>query len=578
MRLLCPRSLVPLSVAAATVVPAFAQGGYSLSVVHVNTPGHPTNVVPGLGVPFKAGNTTTDGSAAFERPHASGDGLHFGINVLAAVGGAVTTSNDDILLVDGAIAVREGDVCPWPAGAETVGPIDSNFGLNSSGSLLLGNNSSAVSTADDYVALRVGGVWNVLAKEAVPVSTVVAGLVGDGAGTATWNDTMESCRLDDVGTAIWRADLLTGISTGIANDEILVIGATALQEGVAVPSGQAGGATNAWDNFDVEDVFVSPSGFVVAIQGDLLGATTSDDVLVVNGTVVIQEGSILAGSSFTEPVDQDGIVKAWVDRGDNWYARGNNDVTEDDWVVRNGIVVARSDGTDPVLPGGTEVWSDGVFTDCFFAFDGNHLGHYVIAGVTNAAATSDGVIVFDDGFGNRHVVVREGEPVDLDDNGLFDDDRFWNTFGNDDVLLLDDGSVIFTATLRTAAGTVVDQGLFKLVPTLASCTFRNGTGINPIACSCVTLPVVGTTFQVAVTPGPQTLGTLLLADFIPIPPFPIFGGELLIAPAPFIVPNNIAIPYGWQGLAFSLQGVRIDTNGVDLLIVLTNAQDAVVGH
>ena len=101
--------------------PAFAQSHHVTDIIYVNVAGHPLNVVPGLGLPFKAGVTTTDGSAAFERPFVSGNGLHFGINALAAVGGAVTTSNDDLMIVDGVVALREGDVCPWPAGTETVG-------------------------------------------------------------------------------------------------------------------------------------------------------------------------------------------------------------------------------------------------------------------------------------------------------------------------------------------------------------------------------------------------------------------------------------------------------------------------
>lgn len=558
------RGSVPLFVAL-TGVPLLAQGPYSLTVIHVNQPGHPTNLIPGLGIPFNPGGT---GTSAFERPWFSADGTHFAINVVADT---LTTADDDVLLLDGVALLREGAPTPWPGGFN-IGTINADFAINNSGSLLLGHNSSST-TNDDYVLLYQGGVWNVLAQEAGLVGAVVPGLVGDAGGTGTWDDTMDCIGLTNSNTAIWRATGVDGLSTAATNDAVVVIGNTALQKGVTVPAGQAGGGTLAWELFDPSGINVSPDGSVVLVQGDLAGIL-NDDVLVRNGTVVVQEGTTLPG--FATVVSA--INEAWVDHGNNWYARGSNISTGFDWLMRNGVIVANTDGTDPIVPGSTEHWDDASFSEGFFAMDGNSFGHFVFGGVTDAAATSNGVLVFDDGLGNRHVVAREGDPVDLDGNGLNDDDRFLSTFGDDDVRLLDDGSVVFVATLRNSLGTAVDQGLLEYVPRTASCTFRNGTGINPVACTCTTLPIVGTTWNVDVSFGPQTIVTALLADFQAIPPFPLFGGELLIAPAPFLIPTATSVPFGWQGLQFSVQGIRIDVVGPDLVIVLTNAQDVFVGQ
>ncbi|MBL9079988.1 MAG: hypothetical protein JNL08_21025 [Planctomycetes bacterium] len=561
--------------------PILAQSPYVTTIVYVNTPGHPTNVVPGLGIPFDASPTTP-----FERPIVSANGLHFGINVLA---NTATTADDDVLIVDGALVIREGSPAPWNL-TENVGTIDAEFGLNDAGDLLIGNNTSAAAN-DDVVALFSGGVWTELAREGSLISATVPGLAGDAGNTGTWDDATDTVRLSNVGF-FWRGEGVDNLATvpTTLNDEILVLGAgAALQKGVHFPTGQAGGATNAYENFALEQAFVSPDGSVVIFEADLLGATTGDEVIVVNGAVVAQEGVVLPGSAFVNGVDSLGIVKVWVDHANTWWARGNNDITEDDWVLRNGVVVADSVGADEIVAGTGEHWTDAPaagFGDCFFAFDGNSLGHYVIGGVTdNPVTTLNGVIVFHDGLGNDYVVVRESDPVDLDGNGLFDDNTFYNTFGNDDVLLLDDGTVIFTATLKNAAGTATGQGVFRLTPTTASCTFRNGSGINPVAVACTTLPIVGSTWTIDVSFGPQTLGTFLFADPTPIPAFPLFGGELLIAPSAFQLssafgapaPLNLALPYGYQGLAFSLQAIRLDFNGVDVLFVLTNAQDAVIG-
>ena len=55
--------------------------------------------------------------------------------------------------------------------------------------------------------------------------------------------------------------------------------------------------------------------------------------------------------------------------------------------------------------------------------------------------------------------MREGDPVDLDGNGEFDDDAFigrgnaaLSAFHPDDIFLSDDGMLYFFASLRNAAG------------------------------------------------------------------------------------------------------------------------------
>jgi hypothetical protein len=533
-----------------------AAPGYSVQIVHVNTPGHPTNLVPGVGLPFNPGGT---GTSAFERPTISANGLHLAINVIAD---SPLTTDDDVLLLNGAVLLREGSLAPWTL-AENVGTIDADLAINDAGAILLGNNTSA-SSLDDYIVLWNGTSWSVLAQEG-----------GATPAGGTWGSAIDSTALTNAGAAYYRGATIAGLPT--ASNSLVVTGATFRQKGVDIPAGQAGGATNTWENFTTNRVLASPSGATVVIVGDTNAATTTDVVLTVNDVVAIQEGVVLPGSTFATTVSA--IGKAWVDRGGNWYARGSNLTSGDDWVVRNGVVVADSTGTNEVVPGSGEFWDDASFATCFFCFDGNSQGQFVFGGVTSAPTTSNGVIVFDDGAGFRRVLVREGDAVDLDGNGLFDDDRFWNTFGDDDVLLLDDGTVVFTATLRNAAGTAVDQGLFKLLPTGASCTLRNGTGINPVACSCTTLPVLGTTWNIQVTSGPQTFATFVFASDSALPGLPLFGGELLIGPSVFEVAPSIALPPSLQflGLPLSLQGLRLDWNGTEFSLVLTNAQDAVVG-
>ena len=77
-------------------------------------------------------------------------------------------------------------------------------------------------------------------------------------------------------------------------------------------------------NFDINDYYVSADGNHHLIQGDTTAAA-GDDILVVDGAVVIQEDSILPGLAAPVSVINDPNM---VSNGD-WYARGSNDDGKD---------------------------------------------------------------------------------------------------------------------------------------------------------------------------------------------------------------------------------------------------------
>lgn len=123
----------------------------------------------------------------------------------------------------------------------------------------------------------------------------------------------------------------------------------------------------------------------------------------------------------------------------------------------------------------------------------------------------------------------------------------------------------------------------RFEPLLAGCQVRNGNGINPVACSCATLPVIGTTWSIAIASDPKTLQTFAFVGgasvSVPFPPF----GELLLAPPwipipgtavhPVVLPNAPAL----IGATLSVQGARLNAVGPALALELTNAVDAVLG-
>ncbi|HEX6813669.1 MAG TPA: hypothetical protein VF384_18765 [Planctomycetota bacterium] len=139
------------------------------------------------------------------------------------------------------------------------------------------------------------------------------------------------------------------------------------------------------------------------------------------------------------------------------------------------------------------------------------------------------------------------------------------------------------ATLIGGGGYTDVRGM-EFVPA-AGCTQFNGTGINPLVCNCSTLPVLGTTWTISVNPSSTTVLTLVFVSTIQLPfPFPLFGGEALIAPPVADIgaglgTHSLVLPPDPQfsGLALFMQGLRLEALPAGLTIELTNGVVGVLG-
>lgn len=422
------------AVAAASFMRSAGGGRVLLS----NVVGSPSSMVPGLsGVAFQPGTDLSH----FDRIYAHPSG-HWVLTALADL----PTGSDECLLVDGQLAIQEGAAAPWTGGLENCGTIDQRCAVNASGDIAFATNASG-STNDDYIATRVGGVWGFAARE----GDLVPGLSG-----ATLDDAIDSPVLLDDGRAGYAADGIDGVASS-GMDDVLILGSSVLmQEGISFPAGQAG-AQAAMENFDLGDYWASGDGSTWIVQGDLDGPTGRDDVVIVDGTVVLQEGQPIPGAPFPEPIDSSGIFGVSMSAAGDWFARGDLDGSNLDWVVQNGTVVAA--GGLAVVSGGTELWDDTLFSPGFFGHAGNSHGSRLVGGTTdNVDPSLDAVLVLD----GSTVVARESDPVDLDGNGVLDDGVFIDAFGDDDFVLLDDYRVLAVVTLKDALGVRVGQALLEL--------------------------------------------------------------------------------------------------------------------
>lgn len=200
-----------------------------------------------------------------------------------------------------------------------------------------------------------------------------------------------------------------------------------------------------WDNFDLSDAGGTPDGAHWYAEGDTENANTAiDDILAVDDVVVLREGSTVGGSS----VIYADLFATRMSTNGNWISRGD-DPSDNDWMVINGVLVAKTG--DPIVTGSTENWGA-----ILSAIAINDRGDYILIGNTDVGNTAiDEVMVLN---GTR-VVAREGDAVDLDGNGLPDDDAFIGrgvdtnaAFAANDVLLTENRTVYFIANLRDSAG------------------------------------------------------------------------------------------------------------------------------
>jgi hypothetical protein len=420
-------------------------GGSEIRAIYTNIPGHPTAQVPGV-----PGEQFRSPLAPFMALYGSPIGDHWifkaftdnpdsGANDVIVVGSAAT----------GTVVAKEGNPAPIPD--LTYGFMDSDCGINDSAWYVFGNRLSGGSSSNDEVIFKFDGVSIVPAARE---GDSAPGLIDpDGAGNELFGNTLNSAHVLNDGTAAFHADQIQNINSDYRS---------ALYHGSA-PVAQEGTNIGTASGVDVYDDFVALGGSTFTssanggswiVEADVLPGTGTEEAVVVNGSIVIRDGDILA-PDLLSPVD--GIFEVDMGGG-HWFARG--DLADDRaWVVRDGEVIAATGR--PVVAGGTEL-----FTSPILAINGSGSGDYIVIGTTSYPDPNANQVAV---LSGQRVIARSGDPVILGGAGpgveafveSFDAfDAFIRDDLNDD--LVDDRELYVFAGLRDRSGATLGDAFLRV--------------------------------------------------------------------------------------------------------------------
>ncbi|MBK8269428.1 MAG: DUF11 domain-containing protein [Planctomycetes bacterium] len=201
-------------------------------------------------------------------------------------------------------------------------------------------------------------------------------------------------------------------------------------------------------------------------------------------------------------------------------SHGTTSTTDQDWVIEGSgtsySLLAKH--SDPIYTGATELWSDvDGFSPTFFGVAMNSQGDYVIVGRTNNADLNKNVVAV---FNGTTELFREGDPIDLDQNGQFDDDAFISNFNiafADFCVLTDDGVFYVVINLRSTTTAFIGKALLQIdvastpIPSVADIIVSKSVSDN-------SLESVGqqTTFTITVcNHGPLDATNVTMTDPLP---------------------------------------------------------------
>lgn len=346
------------------------------------------------------------------------------------------------------MAILDTDNTPWstPGDTETIfagTPFGVCYAINDGGDWAVPVRQPVTSR----IVRNVAGAWSFPAKfgELIP---------GD-PSSRTWAQAFDVYGITPATASVY----FRGSDSSNIDDWVFVGPTLKIQTSVTVPAGQLiVPTTRAWQSFgDSGYAMFSADGSQYAAVGDVGPDTTNDDVFVVDDTVLAQQGApyVALGN-----VPNGRLTLPYMSpNGMFSYVRGTGTPNTQHYVTRNGVVIAKN--PDPIYPGATETWA--VITNygrIFPSVVGDNAGNYVVTGGATGGPVNRGVAVYN----NTKVILADGDPIDLDSNGLYDDNAFVNSLAMVDFytnFLDESGHWYATVSLRNAT-TFIGEAIVRV--------------------------------------------------------------------------------------------------------------------
>jgi hypothetical protein len=422
-------------------------------------PGTSTITVPGVG-----DRTFSSYNGLFRSPNGqrwifignlSGDTATNRVIVAGALSGGA-------FINQGQVVARKG--APIPTSTRTVNILD-NPRINDAGQFAFSSNSSGTGTPSIFFFTGSVDPTPTFAPAAA-VTDPIPFVPG-----ATYTGGFNSTLLDNSGrwgfaVSINEASIVTRAI--VFNNTLIARTATPALAPTLLP----GAPAQDWSDFTLRRVFVDSSGnnlFWTGTIGILPNPVT--DVAALNNTAVAQQTLALPGDTATT---LGGFTSGWLEPDGQWFIRATESDNTTDVVIRNGAVVARR--AQPITPGATETWERASASLNGFLFNvGNSAGDYVICGNTTAGAAAV--------LNGQTVVARRGDPVDLNANGLDDDNAYIRGFksevGPGTAFLTNSRELWMVIDVETDAGIDLGDAIVRLqLPSACPADFNGVGGIT----------------------------------------------------------------------------------------------------
>jgi hypothetical protein len=324
---------------------------------------------------------------------------------------------------------------------------------NASGWLGMSLRAKGGSTVDNekIIVVDPNGGHTIVLQQGSPLTGLLDTTIS---GDELLGNSVGSVQILNDGTVFYGVTPITNCNSS-RYPALLKNAAAYKQSGVTLVNTGTGTETLKGLNYDGADS--STDGLHYVMKATMPGGTLGVDALVADDQLYARKDTPLGGTGWTTysvanvtHMLSDGT---WFARGEAYNPADPNSTNRPDWIMRNGAVVVKTG--DLITTTASERWG---YTISWMT--GNIYGDSVVTGVTdNPDTTVNEVMVLN----GTEILAREGDPIDVNGNGLFDDDVYLAGFkGAGTVELPTDGYVYFLANLRNGAGGNLGEGFLRI--------------------------------------------------------------------------------------------------------------------